>query len=409
MKNTSLTRVLITDDSALVREILAEILESDPDIMIVGEAENGQQAVDMVLQLKPDLVTMDLEMPVMDGHAAIEHIMAEHAVPILVISSLDDAFNAYAAVSRGALEVIGKPQLEGLKAEELTRKVKMLAKIQVIKHLKPAHNCSHNPLSDNSVASQTRDSKPFQTGHSHVRRIPSSSSQTPSSRSSALEASTFKERIFQDNSFRESSAQHSIKENHSSSLAAKQIFAIASSTGGPQALETIFKKLPVDFPAPIVVAQHISDGFAGGLVEWLDHNVALGVKLAEEGQLLQAGNVYISPSESHMQITLSRQVRLLAQPSGSIYHPNCDLLLESVAQAYADKAVGIICTGMGNDGVAGMQSLHDKGATTLAQDEQSSVIYGMNQVAIQQQCISQVLSLDALPGRMLLLSGYESR
>jgi len=349
INTASKIKVLITDDSFVARELLRELLESDPEIEVVGFAENGKQAIEQVLSLKPDVVTMDLEMPVMGGHEAIERIMALQAVPILVISSLDDAQNAYRAVSHGALEAMGKPQLEALDIEEFTQKVKMLSQIKVIKHLRP--------ISSNSLDNPTASYADL---------------------------------------------------NLSNDLIHKEIFAIASSTGGPHALESIIKALPNDFPCPIVIAQHICKGFTEGMAEWLNNNVPLEVKVAREAERLQPAQVYISPAEHHMRIAPNRCVTFNSSAENSIYHPSCDVLLKSVANTYGNKSVGIICTGMGNDGVAGMQEIHAEGGTTLAQDEHTSVIFGMNQIAISQKCIDQVLSLDAIPGKMLSLSGYKA-
>ncbi len=340
----SAIKVLIVDDSRLVRMLLRESLESDGSITVIGEAENGRDALEQIPILKPDLVTMDLEMPIMGGHEAIEHIMASCAVPILVISSLDDAENACAAIARGALELMGKPQLEELIAGELIRKVKLLARVKVIKHLRPAlatENKKINPLSLSPV-----------------------------------------------------------KPSH------KAIFAIASSTGGPQVLIAILQALPADFPAPIVIAQHICAGFEQGLADWLNYNVPLTVKVATPSETLMPGLVYISPATEHLHIDTNRRVCLSAPETQNFYHPSCDRLLQSVAASYGEDAVGIICTGMGNDGVAGMERIFSAGGFTIAQDEASSVVYGMNREAVSKNCIHQVLPIDAIAQAMLSLSGY---
>lgn len=341
-------RVLICDDSLLFRSVIADLLENNPEFEVVGEAVNGKEAIEQVLLLKPDIVTMDLEMPIMGGHEAIQHIMAVSAVPILVVSSLDDAKNAYMAISNGALDVIGKPQLELLEIEEFIRKIKMLSQIKVIKHI------------NRSVTARS----------TQVEKL-------------------------------KKTVQREIKQE------GKSIFAIASSTGGPQALETILKGLPADFPSPIVISQHISKGFSQGLAQWLNNCVSLRVKIAEDSEQLMPGHVYISPSQCNLSIDINHCAVLNTASDNEIYHPSCDVLLKSVAYSYAKKAVGIICTGMGKDGAVGIESIHAQGGVTLAQDEKSSVIFGMNKVAISRNCINHILPLDSIAGKMLSLSAYK--
>ena len=351
MLQTTKTRVLIVDDSVLVRALLRELLESDSEIEVVGEAANGREAIDQVLLLKPDLVTMDLEMPIMGGHEAIQQIMAQSAVPILVVSSLDDAKNAYEAISNGALDVVSKPQLASFEVGQFTKKVKNLSKIKVIKHLRSLSSLS---ISTAKTGKLTRPS--------------------PVSLESA----------------------------------GKDIFVIASSTGGPQALLAILQKLPLDFTAPIVVAQHISKGFESGLVEWLNQNVSLRVKVADNSELLISGQIYIAPANFNMTIGKNRCVTLSTSLESDIYHPNCDILLTSAAQVYGQKAVAVICTGMGRDGAAGMEAIRAVGGVTLAQDEKSSVVFGMNHEAISRNCIDHVLSLEAIASKILSLGRCKS-
>ncbi len=335
-------KVLIVDDSALVRAILRDLLENDPEIEVIGEASNGIEALEQVLLLKPDIVTMDLEMPVMGGHEAIKKIMAIYAVPILVISSLDDAKNACAAIASGALDLIGKPQLESLDTRQFIVKVKMLSQIKVIKHLQPAcHTSKAEKVSLGSPATTPQD---------------------------------------------------------------YEIFAIASSTGGPRALESILQGLPADFPTPIVIAQHISEGFEQGMADWLHQSVPMTVKIAEDFEPLKKGHVYLSPANRPLCISANRRVKLTEMCTTDIYHPNCNVLLNSVAQHYTNKSVGIICTGMGSDGAQGMEAIRHAGGLTLAQDEASSVVFGMNQVAIMKGCIQEVLSLEDIATKMLALT-----
>jgi two-component system chemotaxis response regulator CheB len=342
-------RVLLVDDSPLARAMLRAFLEGEDGIEIVGEAGNGQEAIDLVRQLRPSLVTMDLEMPVMGGLDAIEAIMCSKAVPILVVSSIADAHNAYEAVRRGALEVVSKPEYTPEQAAEFVAKVRLLAGVPVITHLR-----SHKQ------APATAASTP---------PLPTLGAAPPAS---------------QDY---------------------QRVVAIASSTGGPQALAALLPQLPPSFPWPILIAQHISDGFAAGMCDWLASLCQLPVRLASDGMILQAGTVYVSPSEQHLVVTPGRRLALVERKPLDIYRPSCDVLLESVATVFGRHAIGLILTGMGSDGAKGMAALHRASALTLGQDEGSSVIYGMNRVAIDAGSVLQVLPLADIAPTLLQLAG----
>jgi len=345
-------RVLLADDSSLARDMLRSLLEYDGGIEVVGEAKNGREAVRLAVELKPDLVTMDMEMPVMSGMDAIAEIMATRAVPILVVSSTADAGQACAAVAHGALDAVSKPTLDPATGAAFVAKVKMLAKIRVITHIRSRF--SEKPAVPITPCPQ-----------------PPISTLTP--------------RPGDDDSSR--------------------VFAIVSSTGGPQALAAILGQLPQDFSCPLLISQHIADGFAPGLAEWLAVICKLPVRLAREGDPLAPGTVYVSPSETNLAVTRSRRIALVPRLSGEIYHPTCDVLLASVAAVYGRQGVGIILTGMGSDGAAGIAKIHNAGGTTLAQDEASSVIFGMNKIAIERGAVQQVLPADEIPGAMCRLAG----
>jgi two-component system chemotaxis response regulator CheB len=350
-------RVLITDDSSMARSLLRAFLEDETGIEIVGEASNGRQAVDMARELKPNLITMDLEMPVMNGMDAIEEIMCSKAVPILVVSSVADAQNALEAVGRGALEVVRKPDYSPEEAADFVAKVRMLAGVSVITRMRP-RVAPIGDLPPLPMALPTFTAPP----------VP------PILSSSGL-------------------AHYS------------HIFAIASSTGGPQALAQLLPALPAGFPAPVVIAQHISDGFAGGMAEWLNSLCQLPVRLASEGEVVQPGVIYISPSERHLSITSARRFTLVERGGADIYRPSCDVLLNSAAEIFGRNTIGIILTGMGNDGAKGMARIREKGGVTLGQDEATSVIYGMNRVAIESGAVQRVLPIESMAAAMNQLAG----
>lgn len=339
-------RVLVVDDSRMARSLLRAILEDTPDIEVVGEAEDGRQALELASQLRPDLITMDLEMPVMDGLQAIEEIMCTRAVPILVLSSVSDAQRALEATAKGALEVAAKPEACPAAAEQLCERVRLLAGVSVITRLRPSHQPDHSPTVLPGLAP-----------------LPPSGS---------------------------------------------RVFAFAASTGGPQALAHILPGLPADFPAAIVIAQHISDGFAQGMVDWLASLCALPVKLAENGMPLAPGQIYISPSEHNLRVGPTHTLHLQARAETELYHPSCDVLLTSVARNCGAAATGLILSGMGHDGAAGMAAIRAAGGLTLAQDEASSVIYGMNRVAIERGCVQRVLPLVEIAPTLAAIARKET-
>lgn len=357
-------RVLIADDSSLARAMLREILQTQPDIEVVGEACNGQQAVDMAQTLSPQLITMDLEMPVMDGLQAITTIMHRRAVPILVVSSVSDAQRALEAVALGALEVVPKPDTTEAAAAHLIARVRLLAGVAVITRLRTRLDAALPVAAPAAVAVPI----PLPTLPTLPALMPAS---VPVWAPAPLGAEAF-----------------------------TRVFAIAASTGGPQALARILSSLPADFSCPIVVAQHISDGFAQGMVDWLASICPLSVHLAQEAVALVAGRVYIAPSEYHLAVGSTGQLQLRARCAGDCYHPSCDVLLTSVAQVYGPRAVGIILSGMGHDGAAGMAAILAAGGSTWAQDEASSVIFGMNRIAIERGAVQQVLDVAVLATHM---------
>ena len=322
-------KVLIVDDSPLAREFIKAILSTDPEIIIIGEAENGEDAVRKNIDLKPDLVTMDIEMPVMGGLEAIEIIMGNNPVPILVVTSKGEADTAYQAISKGALEVLPKSDVDPDVPWKFIDNVKALAKVRVVTHVRGLDRKKSEDDSEGKV--------PF-----------------------------------------------------------KNIIAIASSTGGPNALNKIIPELPEDYCCPIVIAQHIADGFVIGMVEWLQKISKVKVKVAEEGDILKAGHVYVSPPDRHMVVNYGNRISFVESKPRDIYHPSCDVLLTSVAMVYSNKAIGVILTGMGSDGVEGMLKVKEMQGQTISQDEESSIVFGMPRKAIEAGCVDKVLPLEQI-------------
>lgn len=332
-------KVLVVDDSSLAREMIRAILARERDIQVVGEAADGLQAVSMAAKLAPDLITMDIEMPVLGGFEAIERIMAQRPVPILVVTALTGVRTAFNAISKGALDVIEKPDISRGNAALLVEKIRLLARVDVKAKLAAAAAHQRLPLSDKSQGSPA------------TRRA--------------------------------------------------EIVAIAASTGGPQAIRLILAALPASFPLPIVIAQHNVDGFAQGMVDWLAGETPLKVELAAHRGTVAAGRVYINPTEFSMYVGPDGDILLGDKPPGQNYSPSCNTLLSSVAAAYRERAIGVILSGMGDDGVAGIQAIRSMGGSTIAQDAASSVVYGMNQAAVQSGWIDQVLPLDEIAPELI--------
>ncbi len=349
-------RVLLVDDSDLVRAILRDVLQQEPDIIVVGEAANGQEAVAKSLKLQPHLITMDLEMPVMDGMEAITAIMRSKAVPILVVSGVADARKSYEAVRRGALDVVAKPDCNPIALAAFVAKVRMLAGVPVITHIRPL--------------SVSRPQKPVAPA---VAPISDSSPENGALAPAAGKSS--------------------------------KVFAIASSTGGPQVLARVLPRLPATFPCPVLIAQHIAEGFAEGMVAWLAGLCLLPVKMAADGEKIKPGVIYIAPPEYTCAVAVSRRFVFSGRQAQGLYHPSCDRLLESLAETYQADAVGIIMTGMGHDGVQGITRIRDLGGVTLAQNAETSLIYGMNRCAVESGAVQKQLPAAEIAPEMLRLAG----
>lgn len=348
-------RVVIADDSRLARDLLRAIFEAEPGMEVVGEASNGREAVALVQQLRPHLVTMDLEMPLMDGVAAVEEIMCTRAVPILVVSSVADAPRALDAVAHGALEIVPKPDTTPEAAAHLLARARLLAGVSVITRLRVRSSAVPSPLAEAAPGVLTAAPTP-----------------TPV-------------------------LTHAL-------VPGTRVFAVAASTGGPQALAQILPALPPDFACPVLVAQHISDGFAQGMAQWLASLCPLPVRLACDGEALRPGHIYIAPSEHHLAVTAQHQLQWRPRLPQDLYRPSCDVLLSSVAAVFRAQAVGIVLSGMGHDGACGLAAIRAAGGCTLAQDEASSLIFGMNRVAIERAAVQQVLPVGEMAAAMRQLA-----
>ena len=340
-------RVLVVDDSAVLRQSTKFILENDPGLKVIGEARNGEEAVALARRLKPDVVTMDIRMPRMDGLEAIRHIMADNPVPIVVVTGVDldrEMGISSQATRAGAVSVlrrptrISDPEYKAFTAR-LVGQVKLMSDVRVV----------HRPMARKTA---------------------------PASHLPPVGGIGGGERRGQT-----------------------KIVAIGSSTGGPAALHQMLSVVPADFPPPILIVQHIAFGFVEGLAGWLDGACKLRVKVAEQGKRIQPGFVYIAPDDQHLEIAYGRIRLTQGEPVGG-HRPSVTPLFESVAKCYGPVAMGVIMTGMGADGAVGMKALREAGAITIAQDEGSCVVFGMPKEAIALGAIQHIVPLEKIAQTM---------
>jgi len=330
-------KTLIVDDSPLVRDILKDFLESEGSFQIVGEAENGQDGVKKAKELNPDLVTMDYEMPVMNGLDAITEIRKFSSCGIVVISTHDTAKMAYEATVKGAHEFFAK--------DIFTSQMTDRQRIDVFNTLK------------------------------HITNL-------------KKKAATLQDSV------------------DSSTAVPRKIdcVVIASSTGGPMALCQLCSALPANFPVPIILVQHNTSGFDKGFVQWLDGYSPLKVQIAEDGMLPVKGNVYVAPTDKHITVNESGIFFDNSDPINN-QKPAADILFKSAAKLYGNTLISIVLTGMGNDGAEGTKRVKNSGGITMAQDESSSMIFGMPQTAIETGCVDIVIPLNEIANKLVFLTG----
>jgi two-component system chemotaxis response regulator CheB len=351
--------VVVVDDSAVQRRFARTAIEADGGLTVIGEARNGRDAIALVERLRPQAVLMDLHLPVMNGIEAIERIMAARPTPIIVYSAFVDGAdrdNAVAALAAGAVDVMEKPGADGPGglddyAESLRRRLRVAGRVKVITHPRARlggggpSTVSTRGLNPSSPVAQAAPSAPP---------------------GCTLELSP----------------------------RCVRVVAIGASTGGPQALNSILAELPPDFAAAVVVVQHMADGFIEGLAGWLDSTCALPVSVGGNGKRLMPGTVTIAPSG--LNFLVHDELRVTThQPPASQYHvPGIDATFMSIADTVGREAVGVLLTGMGRDGAAGMKCLRDVGGFTIAQDEQTSAVYGMPAAAVANDAVDLQLPLD---------------
>jgi two-component system, chemotaxis family, protein-glutamate methylesterase/glutaminase len=335
-------RVLVVDDSALMRKLIPQILETDSSIQVVGTAMDGNFGLKKIEELKPQVITLDLEMPGMGGLEMLKEIMRRHRIPVLVVSShsTQGASVTLKALSMGAFDFVAKPGEGSHRMQEVGRD--LISKIK--------------------AAAQSRGIS--------IRGATDFSAPVPQP-----------------------------KEKPGAKKAPTKIVAIALSTGGPQALQYLLAQLPADFPGSIIVVQHMPEGFTDMFARRLDECCALHVKEAQSGDLLLAGRVLISPGNRHLKVKrmpLGDVAILSEDPVVNGHRPSADVTFQSAAEEFGDRALGVLMTGMGEDGAHGLGLIKAGGGMTIAQGEQSCVVFGMPKAAIERGHAMRVVELEAL-------------
>lgn len=343
-----MVKVLIVDDSAFMRNALTSMMSSDPEIQVVGIAKDGVEAVEKVSSLKPDIVTLDVEMPRMDGIEALKRIMAQNPVPVLMVSSLttEDARVTLEALDLGAVDFIPK-NLADLSVNIVKIQNILIEKIKSIgrKGLIP------EPRKKSSAPLQM----PKPTQYASHRK--------------------------------------------------SYIVVIGASTGGPKALQNILSKIPADFPVPILIAQHMPPNFTGPFAERLNQLSSICVKEAENGESLKKGTAYVAPGRGHMGVLRKKVTETLILISENndhfIYKPSVDALMLSVVELYSGQVLGVILTGLGNDGEQGMKEIKNKGGRTIVESEGTCVVYGMPKSIVNAGLADKIVPLDEIAGEII--------
>jgi two-component system chemotaxis response regulator CheB len=332
--------VLVAEDSTVVRIFLVHLLESDAQIRVVGAVADGREALDFVSQHKPDVVLMDLHMPRMDGFEATRRIMEAHPVPIVICTATaraEDVVIAFRAMEAGAIACIQKPVgLEhgdfGAMAVQMLETVKLMSEVKVVRRTARLRAASWASASPGAAIPAPRPAPPI------------------------------------------------------------RVIGIGASTGGPPVLQAILAGLGEDFPVPVLVVQHIAQGFLAGMAEWLGHTTGLQVHIGSHGAFPLPGHVYLAPDDFHMGVGAGGEIILTREEPENHLRPAVSYLFRTLAQAYGPTALGVLLTGMGTDGAAELKQLRAAGAITIAQDRESSVVHGMPGAAIALGGATHVLS-----------------
>jgi two-component system chemotaxis response regulator CheB len=340
-------KVLIVEDSKTVSQYLEFILSNDPDIEVIGNVENGKLAINFIQENKPDIITMDIDMPVMNGLEATREIMSSFAIPIIVVTASKNAHDkdlAMDALALGALTIVNKPvgighPQEEEKSKKLILMIKTYSQVKVVK-------------------------RNFNIRNKRVSKI--------------------------DDSYALKQSLPPIK-----NFLNRKFVAIGVSTGGPPLLENIFSKISQDFPYPILIVQHIAIGFLENMVSWLNRSLSIPVFIASDNEKLLPGNIYFAPDNFHLGVD-GDYAKLQKNESNSKICPSASYLFSNLASKYGKETIALILTGMGRDGAIELKDLYNSGAITIAQDKESSLIHGMPGEAIKLGGVTHVLNTEQI-------------
>ncbi len=357
-------KVLVVDDSAFMRKLISDLITQDETFEIIATARNGKEAVDKTLELKPDVITLDVEMPIMNGIEALEQIMKQQPTPVVMLSSLtaEGASETIRALELGAIDFVRKPS--GSISMDLHH-----VQEQLIHKLKTA----------------------VQTKISAYKKLGMLAKQRPSHMKPKVKpAATVQQDTF------------------------NQLVAIGTSTGGPRALQQVITQLPADFPAPILIVQHMPPNFTKSLAQRLDSLSEITVVEAEDNQILKAGTAYIAPGGWHMKLSLNRDQRyhimLTKEELRSGHRPSVDMLYESLLPFEQLKRHLVIMTGMGSDGAKAMKRLYDSGVdSTIAESEETCIVFGMPRSAIELKAVKHVLPLYGIADKLIEVVMHQTK
>lgn len=352
--------VLVVDDSAFFRNALKRMLSEDPEIQIVGIARDGQEALEQIRLLKPDVVTLDVEMPKMDGLATLQVIMSEMPRPVIMVSSLtvEGAEATLKAMELGAVDYIPKYQGTGSHLDLNLLSQDLCSKVKAVGLRAKRFPLRARPIGTGGVPS--RVAQPVLS-----TRLPAQSGASPSR----------------------------------TGRQSRDYVAIGVSTGGPPAVQKVLSALPADFPACIFIAQHMPGTFTGPFAKRLDSVCKIRVKEAETGDRIQNGVAYIAPGGKHLRVDVRGtlpHLSVVTEPADALYKPSATVLMDSLAQSLASRSLGVIMTGMGSDGCEGMKTLKRKGGYVLAQNEASCVVYGMPKAVVDAGLADDIVDVDGL-------------
>lgn len=341
--NSKIIKVLLIDDSPIALKILERILSTAPDIKIVGTAKNGKEGLERVVELNPDVICLDLHMPVMDGYEFTKECMARHPKPILVVSVSvqEGSANIFKLLQEGAIDVFAKPR-SGIESEYDKRMLELISKVRILSGVMPIRR-PKSPILDLGLPITDLEKSKIQIPNSEIK-----------------------------------------------------IVALGASTGGPQTLQAILSQLPANFPLPVICVQHIGDEFFNGFVEWLASICRVKVRITQTGDSPEPGTIFFPQAGTHLKIDNNGKFFVSPEPPYDGHLPSISVTFKSIADYYGGHTMALLLTGMGRDGAEGMQAILKAGGVTIAQNEATSIVFGMPKAAIELGAAKYVMSPEEI-------------